>query len=100
VFEYMADYEKQGIALVDYEYDDAYLNFFTYGRRSQWEISFNVTFSNGAQGYVTISRDNDKYCLISSDVDKTESFKNQRFFNQLWFAVWGRYYVEESYERF
>lgn len=94
---YLLGYEKQGVKLVDYKYDSAYWIDYEPGK-GFWDIAFEVSFSNGATGYISVSRPNDKCSLSYCRALSTESSKTQYFFLKLEHLISADYYDTMSFE--
>lgn len=97
ISDYILGYEKQGITLADYKYDSAYWIDHETGK-GFWDITFEVYFSNGARGYISISMPSDKCSLSTCRAHSTESSKTQYFFLQLDHLIVADYYDTMSFE--
>lgn len=97
LFDYLLNYEKQGLKLADYKYDSAYFINHESGE-GFWDITFEVCFSNGAKGYISVSVLNDKCSLSTCRAQSTESSKTQYFFLKLDHLIVSDYYDTMSCE--
>ena len=95
--DYLTGCEKQGVKLIDYKYESAYF-YQSILNKSYWDITFEVRFSDGAKGYISISRPCDQYRLSYCRALSTEPDKTQYFFLKLEHIISADYYGSMSFE--
>ena len=77
LYNFVTDYEKQGIILTDYKYKDVWRM-----DRDVWNVRMEATFSNGAKGTVYLSSRKGK-CYIYGGYPDYDDPKSVEFFENL-----------------